>query len=274
MTMRYGLSRSSALIVAVACSHAGYAPATGEGMTAVLAECPILTEAAIRDGTSGQDILFSSVGFPPFLNETAVVPYPAGLGIGDRALDSARIDIVVDRDGSAPECAVQVLALSDSSLLPHVAPAVAAARFNPGRAGERWAPARIRTVLYFGTAERVRAAAGMSRPPVELVLERPPILEPGAPMPVYPIELIPQRVEGRVVVQADVNPTGLVDLATIRVVSSDHPAFTSAVRAILPALRFQPALTRPGGEPITSRVQLPFEFRFPGKGAGVPPMGR
>ena len=176
--------------------------------------------------------------------------------------DSAKITIVVDRHGTVPECAVRIREVSDSALLPHVAPAAATLAFVPARSREGPAASTLRMTLHFGTPEQLQRAQAAGRR-VELRVEQPPVLEPGAPMPAYPDELREERRSGRVVIEADVTTDGRIDLSTVRVVSSDHRAFTASVRAILPSLRFQPARVGPGGPAIVSHVQLPFEFRAP-----------
>jgi len=83
-------------------------------------------------------------------------------------------------------------------------------------------------------------------------------LRPGAPVPRYPESLRSERIEGRVVARFVVDTTGRVEPASVRIVASEHPLFTSAVRATLPSLRFTPA--RAHGAKVRQLVELPFEF--------------
>jgi protein TonB len=83
-------------------------------------------------------------------------------------------------------------------------------------------------------------------------------LRPGSPVPRYPDELRDARLEGRVLARFVVDTAGRVEPASVRIVSSTHPLFASAVRAILPTLRFTPARAR--GTKVRQLVELPFEF--------------
>jgi protein TonB len=85
-----------------------------------------------------------------------------------------------------------------------------------------------------------------------------PIPFEGNPVPTYPAELARARVDGRVVVEFQVDSTGAVDEGSLRVVTSTDGQFTDAVRRVLPRLRFLPA--QPGGRPVGVRVLQPFLF--------------
>ena len=90
------------------------------------------------------------------------------------------------------------------------------------------------------------------------VVEVPAALRPGSPVPRYPDVLRSARVEGRVVARFIVDTAGRVEPASVRIVSSSDPLFTSSVRATLPALRFSAAQAR--GRKVRQYVELPFEF--------------
>ena len=90
------------------------------------------------------------------------------------------------------------------------------------------------------------------------VVEVEASLRPGSPTPRYPDELRTARLEGRVLARFVVDTTGRVEPASVRIVSSTHPLFTSAVRSTLPRLRFTPARAR--GTKVRQLVELPFEF--------------
>ena len=79
--------------------------------------------------------------------------------------------------------------------------------------------------------------------------------------PVYPAELRAAGVTGQVVAQFVVDTTGLVDVGSFRVLTSDHALFTAAVRAAIPELRFTPA--RVDGNKVRQLLQLPFSFAIP-----------
>jgi protein TonB len=55
-----------------------------------------------------------------------------------------------------------------------------------------------------------------------------------------------------------VDTTGMADTTTFKVVKSTDQAFTDAVRAALPLMRFFPAWS--GGYKVKQLVQLPFVF--------------
>ena len=67
-------------------------------------------------------------------------------------------------------------------------------------------------------------------------------------------------VEGEVLIDCVVDTSGAIDPASVRVIDSDHDAFTAAVREVLPRLRFAPA--EAGGRRVRQWVRIPFEFRL------------
>jgi hypothetical protein len=87
-------------------------------------------------------------------------------------------------------------------------------------------------------------------------IERPPMPLPGSPSPDYPAGRVTNGKRGRVVMHLEVDSAGRVDSATARVVTSDDPAFSAAVRAILPLIRYEPArmvtveCAMSGGQPV------------------------
>ena len=54
--------------------------------------------------------------------------------------------------------------------------------------------------------------------------------------------------------------TGRADMDTFKILSSDNDLFSSAVRNVLPSMRFLPAEI--GGKKVRQLVQLPFEFKI------------
>lgn len=85
-----------------------------------------------------------------------------------------------------------------------------------------------------------------------------PVRIPGR-HPAYPVDLRASNIEGRVEIRMVVDAAGSVELPTIQFVQSTHPAFTDAVRDILPTMRFKPA--ERSGQPVRTWVQMSFEFR-------------
>ena len=78
--------------------------------------------------------------------------------------------------------------------------------------------------------------------------------------PAYPPELIALGTQGVVQAIFVVDTAGTVDTTSVRVIHSDHPAFTASVRAALGAMRFHPALRR--GKPVRQEVAQQFRFRI------------
>lgn len=74
----------------------------------------------------------------------------------------------------------------------------------------------------------------------------------------YPVKLRNQQVEGEVLAQFVVDTTGEAILDTFHVLRTTHLEFADAVRAGLPAMRFNPAEI--GGRRVKQLVQQPFTF--------------
>jgi bla regulator protein blaR1 len=117
----------------------------------------------------------------------------------------------------------------------------------------------------------VEAAAQLSRAPAvsptrvspnqafrEFQVEKRVTPLPGSARPRYPDALRKQHVEGAVLAQFVVNPTGQPDVSTFKVLTSDNVLFTSAVKSALAGMRFKPAEV--GGRPVRQVVELPFQF--------------
>ncbi len=76
--------------------------------------------------------------------------------------------------------------------------------------------------------------------------------------PHYPDSLYRAGTTGRVVVEFVVDTAGMVEPATIDVMTSSHPLFTQAVRDALLAAHFHSAWSK--GQRVRQFVQLPFSF--------------
>ena len=72
-------------------------------------------------------------------------------------------------------------------------------------------------------------------------VDKPAIALAGNPTPRYPDILRRANVRGEVVIQVVIDTTGRADMASLRVLSSDHQLLTDAVLAALPRARFLPA---------------------------------
>ena len=94
----------------------------------------------------------------------------------------------------------------------------------------------------------------------EFQVEKPAQAASGNPAPRYPEVLKSSGVEGKVMAQFVVLETGRADMDTFKILSSDNDLFSSAVKNVLPQMRFLPAEI--GGKKVRQLVQLPFEFKI------------
>jgi TonB family protein len=78
--------------------------------------------------------------------------------------------------------------------------------------------------------------------------------------PAYPPTLLAKNIEGRTVVQFIVDTLGRVDTVSFRILETTHAEFARAVRDVLPAMRFAPAVT--ASRKVRQLVQQPFLFRI------------
>jgi TonB family protein len=82
----------------------------------------------------------------------------------------------------------------------------------------------------------------------------------GTAAPAYPSDLAEAGVEGVVRATYVVDATGRVDTTTIRILSSDHPRFTTSVQTALGEMRFRPAKRH--GKPVRQLVEQRFRFQI------------
>jgi len=78
--------------------------------------------------------------------------------------------------------------------------------------------------------------------------------------PKYPESLRASGTTGQVMAQFVVDENGRVEPGSFKVLSSDNPAFTQAVREALGSMRFRPA--RIGNTAVSQFVQQPFVFKL------------
>lgn len=91
-------------------------------------------------------------------------------------------------------------------------------------------------------------------------VEVPAALDTRSPLPRFPQVLKEAGVGGMARLSFVVDTLGHVELETVRVVESTHPAFALAVRTTLPRMRFAPA--RVGGRPVRQLVEFPVQFHL------------
>jgi protein TonB len=94
----------------------------------------------------------------------------------------------------------------------------------------------------------------------EFQVEKPAQAASGNPSPRYPEVLKSSGVEGKVVAQFVVLENGRADMDQFKILSSDNDLFSTAVKNVLPQMRFLPAEI--GGKKVRQLVQLPFEFKI------------
>jgi TonB family protein len=82
----------------------------------------------------------------------------------------------------------------------------------------------------------------------------------GSAAPIYPPKLSALGIEGHVQATFVVDPTGRVDLTSVRVLESDRTEFSESVLTALAEMRFRPA-TR-GGKAVRQLVEQRFNFRI------------
>jgi TonB family protein len=80
----------------------------------------------------------------------------------------------------------------------------------------------------------------------------------GSAEPLYPDSLWRAHMDGHVIAQFVVDSAGAVETGTVTIVASSHPEFAAAVRAAVPAARFEPAVAR--GRRVRQLVQQSFNF--------------
>ncbi|MHB1310745.1 MAG: energy transducer TonB [Gemmatimonadaceae bacterium] len=84
--------------------------------------------------------------------------------------------------------------------------------------------------------------------------------DPTSAAPEYPESMVRYHVEGRVVLRFVVDSTGLIDMATARVISATHPLFAKAVLDAMPKMRYRPA--RIGERAVRLLVEQAFSFKL------------
>lgn len=78
--------------------------------------------------------------------------------------------------------------------------------------------------------------------------------------PAYPPALLAKNIEGSALVQFVVDTLGRVDSVSFAVIETTHAEFAEAVRAVLPAMRFMPAIV--ASHKVKQLVRQPFVFRI------------
>lgn len=93
-----------------------------------------------------------------------------------------------------------------------------------------------------------------------LLAEQSAMRVEGSAAPIYPPELIEQKLDGSVLTHFVIDTTGRVDVSTVEILSSAHPLFVQSVRDAIPGMRFYPASVQ--GHKQRQLVEQKFEFRL------------
>ena len=112
-----------------------------------------------------------------------------------------------------------------------------------------------------GKVGGVNRVSGASQAYFEYQVDKPAVIAPGSPEPIYPDSLKVKKVEGEFIASFIVDTTGNVELASFRVMKPGHPLFIASVRNALPLMRFVPAEL--AGMKVRQLVQRPFVFSLP-----------
>lgn len=78
--------------------------------------------------------------------------------------------------------------------------------------------------------------------------------------PAYPLKLLEKHISGYVNARYIVDTTGFADTTSFVVLDATNPEFTTAVRDVLPYMRFEPA--KIGTEKVRQLVQQQFTFKI------------
>jgi hypothetical protein len=93
----------------------------------------------------------------------------------------------------------------------------------------------------------------------EYQVDRAAVAARDNPRPAFSRSLLASKPDARIVVEFVVDTTGRADTTTFKVLSSPHKSAASAVRGVLPRLRFAPAELK--GRKVRQIVQMPFRIR-------------
>lgn len=111
-----------------------------------------------------------------------------------------------------------------------------------------------------GTGDGTGTQVASDKPYYEYQVEVPVEAISSTIHPRYPESLRSSGVQGQVIAQFVVNENGRVEVGTFKVLNSDNPAFTQAVREALSEMRFRPA--KIGNQTVSQFVQQPFVFKL------------
>jgi periplasmic protein TonB len=102
------------------------------------------------------------------------------------------------------------------------------------------------------------SAAAQGQAYFEFQVEKPVSARPGNPRAQYPDDLRAHARGGEVTCQFVVDTAGRVDMSTFEVVKASEPAYATAVKRVLPEMRYFPA--EEGGHKVRQLVEQDFRF--------------
>jgi protein TonB len=105
-------------------------------------------------------------------------------------------------------------------------------------------------------ASNGNAASGQAY--FEFQVEKPVAARPGNPRAQYPDDLRARARGGEVTCQFVVDTTGKVDMSTFEVVKASEAAYATAVKRVLPQMKYYPA--EEGGHKVRQLVEQDFRF--------------
>lgn len=149
-----------------------------------------------------------------------------------------------------------LLALAAGALA--TACAVVAPNVTPTNAAQpvETPPAAARTPAADSARLHVLAEGGATFFEFQVTRQVQPL--PGNRGPIYPAELRAAGVEGEVIAQFVVDTTGRAEMASFKVLKSNHEQFTASVREALAGMRFTTADVN--GRKVRQLAQVPFVF--------------
>ena len=188
---------------------------------------------------------------------------------------------VVNTDGTPDVSTFKAVRSTDPAFTVSVREALATMRFKPALVGGKAVRQLVQTPFAFmldgattvlktspvppagrgasaASPSVAPSAEGGDKPFFDFQTEKPATVRAGAKGPQYPVALREAKVEGQVLAQFIVDASGQVDMRSFKVLKSDHPEFTQAVKDALAAMTFEPAQVK--GRAVKQLLQQPFQF--------------
>ena len=264
--------------MAVACS-----PRVASNLTS-----PLPANRAVAESSNGAAIAPVTADTPPYFDfqvtspaamaaGSVAPPYPAELRAAGTT-GSVLAQYVVNTDGTIDVSTFKNLRSNDDRFVASVRAALPAMRYTPALLKGKAVRQLVQQPFAFQLSEAPESA---TRPSVKAADQnstetlktggsiapmvttdtmglRPAVLRTGSVGPQYPEALRQSKMSGQVLAQFVVDAAGKVDLNTLKIIKSDHPLFTDAVRTALASIQFDPATK--DGRPVKQLMQLPFQF--------------